>query len=249
MIVHLRKTKVNEMIQFIRSKAHGFKVYLKCRLAKNAVLVLGDSHAAIFNHPNFRRFFPDVYFYVCSVGGATVSGLENPNSKTDSRRVFESALKVCRHRKSTIVMLGEVDTGFVIWYRAAKYNESVDMMLKNAVIKYERFIQDIKKYNEVIVISTPLPTIHDGDKGKVANLRKEVTTTLKERTELTLKFNALIESFCLRQNVAFLSLDHDSLGQDGLVNPELLNEDPTDHHYDQLKYMNLLIPKLGAYLL
>ena len=98
------------------------------------------------------------------------------------------------------------------------------------------------------MISTPLPTIHDDDHGEVANLRKEVTATLRERTELTLEFNALIESFCLRQKVVFLSLDDDSSGQDGPVNPELLSEDPTDHHYDQLKFMELLVPKLGAFL-
>ena len=236
------------MIKYTRSLVRTIRTYLKCWLARNTVLVLGDSHAAIFNHPHLKGCFPDTYFHVCFIGGATVSGLENPNSKTDSRRIFETALATCRHRKTTIVMLGEVDTGFVIWYRAAKYKESVDEMLKKTVTKFERFIEKINKYNKIIVISTPLPTIHDDDSGEVANLRKEVTATLLERTELTLKFNALIQSFCEHQRVSFLSLDEDSLGKNGLVNPELLNDDPTDHHYDQLKYIKLLTPKLSMLL-
>lgn len=236
------------MVQIFLATVRKISGYLKRRLTKNTVLVLGDSHAAVFNHPHMRRSFPEAHFHVCSVGGATISGLENPNSKTNSRNIFEKALKTFRRRKSTIVMLGEVDTGFVIWYRAAKYKESVDEMLKKTVTKYERFLEQIKKHKEVIVISTPLPTIHDDASGEVADLRKEVTATLLERTALTLKFNALISSFCEAHNVIFLSLDEDSLGEDGLVNPELLNDDPTDHHYNQLKYTQLLIPKLNEVL-
>jgi len=195
------------MVKYTRSLVRNLRTYLKCWLARNTVLVLGDSHAAIFNHPHLQGCFPDTYFHVCFIGGATVSGLENPNSKTDSRRIFETALATCRHRKTTIVMLGEVDTGFVIWYRAAKYKESVDEMLK-----------------------------------------KTVTATLLEHTEFTLKFNALIQSFCEQHKVSFLSLDEDSLGENGLMNSKLLNNDPTDHHYGQLKYIKLLTPKLSMLL-
>lgn len=236
------------MDQFIGSVVRRLGVYLKCRFARYPVLVLGDSHAAVFNHPYLRGYFSKIYFHVCFVGGATVSGLENPNSKTNSREIFESAQKLCRHRKKTIVMLGEVDTGFVIWYRAVKYDESVDDMLDKTILRYERFIEELRKTNDVVVISTPLPTIRDSSSGEVANLRGEVTATLLERTELTPKFNEQIRSFCEKHQVSFVSLDRDSLGENGLVKSELLNDDPTDHHYNQLVYAKLLVPKLGIVL-
>lgn len=233
----------------VRSFARKTREYLKRILSKRVVLVLGDSHVLVFNQSTLKRSFPGTCFVIHSVGGATISGLENPNSKTNSRAVFEQALKTyrCRKRK-IIVMLGEVDTGFVIWYRAAKYKKSVDEMLNKAVSNYKGFIRSIKINDEVIVISTPLPTIHDNDVGEVANLRKEVRATLLERTVLTTKFNSLMKSFCESHGVSFISLDEESLGEDGVVSSELLNEDPTDHHYSPSKYVKLLVPKLNEVL-
>ncbi len=222
--------------------------YLRCILSKKVILVLGDSHVLVFNQPKLKRSFPGTCFVIHSVGGATISGLENPNSKTNCRAIFDRALKTYRCRKKIIVMLGEVDTGFVIWYRATKYNKSVDEMLNKTVSNYKRFIRCIKRNDEVIVISTPLPTIHDKDIGEVASLRKEVTATLRQRTELTTKFNALMKSFCERHGVSYISLDEDSIGEDGLVSSELLNQDASEHHYNPLQYVKLLVPKLSVVL-
>jgi len=57
--------------------------------AKKSIMVLGDSHAQIFMFPLFKIFFPLIKFDVCSVGGATASGLENPNSKTQAYKNFK----------------------------------------------------------------------------------------------------------------------------------------------------------------
>jgi len=67
--------------------------------------------------------------------------------------------------RTVVVMLGEVDTGFVIWYRAARSGASVDDMLARALANYERFLTEIAARFNVICISTPLPTIQDGAVG------------------------------------------------------------------------------------
>jgi hypothetical protein len=205
------------------------------------ILVLGDSHAQVFAYPLVKLYFPLTKFIVVSVGGATASGLENPNSKTQAYKMFKENLNENKNYSKIILMLGEVDTGFVIWYRAKKYNTNVKEMFNLAVKNYVDFIDKAKTYAKVTVISTPLPTItDDNDWGEVANLRKEVKVSQKERTKLTIEFNKAIERFCLTRNVTFINLDKESLGNNGLVKKELLNKNPNDHHYNRLQHVKLL---------
>jgi hypothetical protein len=208
------------------------------------ILVLGDSHTPIFNHPSFKAHFPEFCFNVVTVIGATASGLENPNTKTQAYPIFKEALEQSSAEK-VIVMLGEVDTGFVIWYRANKYQESVSAMADRAIASYSRFLLEVAVRYEVVCISTPLPTIQDGnDWGEVANARREVTATQAERTALTLEFNRQMQIFCEQQNIRYIMLDDASLGEDGVVRRELLNRDPNDHHYNPDTYSRMLIGRL-----
>lgn len=208
------------------------------------ILVLGDSHTPIFNHPSFKEHFPGLIFNVITVIGATASGLENPNTKTQAYPIFKEALGKSSAGK-VIVMLGEVDTGFVIWYRARKYQESVSAMAERAIASYSRFLLEVASRFEVVCISTPLPTIQDNnDWGDVANARREVTATQVERTVLTLQFNRKMQAFCAQHNLGYIMLDDLSLGDGGVIRRELLNRDPSDHHYDPDMYSSLLIERL-----
>jgi hypothetical protein len=212
------------------------------------ILVLGDSHTPVFNHPLFNEKFPHISFNVLTVIGATASGLENPNSKTQAYPIFREALSKTTAKK-VIVMLGEVDTGFVIWYRAQKYRESVAAMRDKAIVSYGNFLSELKAGFEVICVSTPLPTIQDGnDWGDIANARREVTASLRERTALTLVFNDAMQRFCLQNGIDYLMLDRQSLGDGGVVKAELLNSDRNNHHYDQNRYADLLIEGLADLL-
>ncbi len=210
------------------------------------IFVLGDSHAATFYHWLFDIRFPHLVFWVVSVNGATASGLENPNSQTQAYKIFDEALT--KHAaKRYILLLGEVDTGFVIWHRAQKYGVSIDQMLTQTVERYNRFIAKVRALGEVIVISAPLPTISDKNPcGEIANLRREVKASQYERTQLTLTFNQRICDFCSVNDVDFISLDADSLGKDGLVKHELLHSNPCNHHYHSMRYARLLTEKLWA---
>lgn len=213
---------------------------------KESVLVLGDSHAGVFNDWRFRVLFPRTRFQKCIVGGATVSGLQNPNSKTQAMTHFKNAL-----RKSAptviITLLGEVDTGFVIWHRSEKWSQSVEDMLKVALDNYQKLLLESASIAKVVAISAPLPTIRDGQQwGEVANLRKGVVATQRMRTDLTLKFNQAVEGIVRQMRQTYLSLDDQSLGNDGLVAEWLLDQDPKDHHYANSVYAGLLAPMLAS---
>jgi hypothetical protein len=227
-----------------RSLRKGGLLKLK-RLLYEEILVLGDSHACIFQHKRIRRSFPGFFFNVTNVGGATASGLANPNSRTQAYQIFREALKTTK-AKTVIVILGEVDTGFVIWYRAKKYNEAVSVVTQAAIKTYTGFLLEIKARSfRVICVSTPLPTIKDGnDWGEIANARKEIAATQVERTALTLAFNQQIEVFCQLEGISFINLDKRSLGENGTVNHSLLNKNPNNHHYEPQAYAALLVRPL-----
>ncbi len=215
----------------------------------NAVLTLGDSHGAVFRDPLFAARFPDLAWETVVVPGATASGLENPNdSRTRAYPTFRRALDATAARR-VVVTLGEVDTGFVIWYRAAKYRESVFAMLDRAVAAYTGFLAGIAATFDVLCVSAALPTIPDDVHwGVVANQRREVRASQRARTALTLEFNRRVRDAALGLGVSHLLLDAASLGPDGLVRPDLLNPDPRDHHYAPGRYAALIAESIGPFL-
>jgi hypothetical protein len=215
---------------------------------REAILVLGDSHAAIFSHPRLCAAFPGHSFSVVCIGGATASGLENPNSKTQSLPTFVEAVSRSEAR-TVIVLLGEVDAGFVIWYRAEKYKTEVSETLQYALKSYQKFLTSALNGRRIICLSAPLPTIRDGqDWGAVANARREVKASQVDRTMLTIRFNEGVREFCAKANIEYLDFDDESMGKDGLVDTRLLNGDPLDHHYEPDAYMKMMIPKLREHL-
>lgn len=212
------------------------------------ILVLGDSHTPVFTHRLFKEKFPNLFFNVLTVIGATASGLDNPNSTTKAYPIFRNAVMQTT-AKQVIVMLGEVDTGFVIWYRAQKYQESVSVMMDKAIRNYSKFLTELSMRFDVVCISAPLPTIQDGnDWGDIANARKEVTASQVERTALTLEFNRIMQQFCAQNAIRYIMLDSVSLGEGGIVKIGLLNSDCNNHHYDQDQYADLLIEGLAGVL-
>jgi hypothetical protein len=224
------KVSAKEVINFIT------------RIGRREILVLGDSHVEVFIP--LERSFPGYYFNIVKVSGATISGLKHPKSKTQAMPIFNSAIAQSK-ADLCIVLLGEVDTGFVIWYRSQKHGISVDETLESTVSNYINFLKNISKKMSMVCISTPLPTIQDGqDWGEITNLRKDVTAKLKERTELTLKFNGKMEKLCLDNGFFFVNLDSQSLGNNGCVRKTLLNKNKNNHHYDRVAYANMLKPRV-----
>jgi len=206
------------------------------RLFPQTIAVLGDSHAAIFANQLIAKALPGYKFSVMSVSGATLSGLANPNSKTQARVSFDEHLGRIKSA-ITIVQIGEVDTGFVIWYRAEKHQISVADMLQRAVDNYQALLLSLKESTKVVCMSAPLPTLKDGDYvGNVANARRSVKASQVARTNLTLQFNGMMKQFCRANNIEFWDMDEQSLGANGLVADRLLNLDKSDHHYAADKY-------------
>jgi hypothetical protein len=228
-----------ELLKAIRS--------IQRKFATRKILVVGDSHAKIFRHFMFLRHLPRIHFTVATKGGATASGLATPTSKTQAYKRFREALDTIP-RDLVMLQLGEVDTGYVIWYRARKHNASVEEMFDLAIKTYTSFILEIAEKDKLIVISAPLPTITDGnDWGEVADQRKEVTTSQKDRTKLTVKFNSTIQKMCRENSIGYINLDEECMGENGIVDSFYMHPNPIDHHYHPRRYIALLSKRITEY--
>lgn len=217
------------------------------KLSKKIVCI-GDSHTAVFYYINYASWFSGYFFKTLVVHGATASGIENPNSKTQAKTQFDAFLDENTNKNSLVLFqLGEIDCGFVIWYRSNKYDESIDEQLKQTLHNYQSYLRSVKsKSKQIIVMSAILPTIQDGQEyGEVANLRKEVKATLKERTALTVRFNEHMKTFCEQHNLLFLDIENQLLDKKtNTVRKALLNDNPLDHHLSNQKLAPIILKGL-----
>ncbi len=214
------------------------------------IYVFGDSHAFVFPYINKRYPFYSYYFDTTAITGATAVGMRNPNSKTNALPIFQNKISSIKDKSSTLLfLLGEIDTGFVIWYRADKYNESVDKQLEESINAYQKFLLAIQNqgFKNIIIQSAPLPTIKDNQTwGKIANLRKEVNANQIERTQLTLEYNKRLKNIAKQNGYHFLDLDQYLLNKNSsLIDNKYLNKDANDHHLDNKAYSNIIIKQIS----
>lgn len=239
------------MRRFFRIYKRRFSILLRraINLNKTRVVVLGDSHTTIFNYIN-RNYSLKYYFEVGSVSGATAIGAVNPNSKTNALSIFRRKINRTSRKTPVIIQLGEVDCGFVIWFIAQEKRTSIEEQFKKSINNYKDFILGElveKGFNKIIIMSATLPTLKENIEnfGEIANLRKKVTASQKERTKLTLDYNKSMKEFSNIHNViTFLDMDNVLLGNNGLVKDEFLNKDPLNHHNDEKSYSELIVNKL-----
>lgn len=210
--------------------------------------MVGDSHARVFTEPALRAL--PVQFEVTAISAATASGLTNPNSRTDAGATIaaklDSAGRARRTPAAILVVLGEVDCGFVIWWHHQQHDSPLDELLERAVCNVSELLARASRIAPALFVSAPLPTIADAaDFGEYANLRRDIDASQADRTALVLEFNRRVGAACRELGVRFVDLDSCSLGPDGLVSPLLKDADPHQHHYDQVVYARLLARELA----
>ena len=196
--------------------------------------VFGDSHAVVFREIARRGMLTRTWFDLAVIGGATALGLANPNSRTRALPRFERTIESIPRRRDLLFMLGEVDCGFLIWHRAESRGISPQRELDRSIRNYTRFLERLQEDGRtgILVAATPPPTILDGqDWGEVANLRREVKASLRDRTELTLEYNARLREWTSAHGCVFLDYEHEVLdARTGVVAEAFRNPNPRDHH-------------------
>lgn len=214
----------------------------------SVIYCLGDSHTDMFVRLDNAEAMKKTRFRCCAVAGATAMGVRNPNSKSNAKARFDGFLDRTPAGGTVLVCLGEVDCGFVIWHRALRHGTPVEAQLEQALSNYRMLVEQIEsRGRDVILCSAPLPTIRDGqDWGEVANLRREVTATLRERTDLTLRFNGALREMAAGGRRRYLDLQTPTLDPaTGLVRADLINPDKLDHHLSPQAVTPVLVRALG----
>lgn len=205
------------------------------------LICVGDSHVSVFNKIKNTL--------VLSVPGATNMGIKNPHSKTKARPKIDVFLKKNLKKNDTLIFLmGEVDCGFVIWYRKEKYNDTLESQFNESINNYFDLILSYKgKCKNIIICDVPPPTIRDNARtiGDVANKRMGIRATQLERTELTKKYNNLISKFCEKNKFIYLEYLKDLLNDEGIVDEFYMNKNPKDHHLDTNNFSKILSDKLN----
>jgi len=206
---------------------------------------MGDSHTLVLGDLRV----PGVWFRAYGIGGATASGILNPRSKTESFTAFTARLARAPRWQQILLLLGEVDCGFLIWHRAERLKLSVDEQLAFTLNSYTAFIARVvaEGFSRVLVLSAPLPTISDSPStwGDIANLRAEVTASKAERTNLTQRFNADLRKRCDTIGAVFVDVTSGHLDPlTGLVDTRFLRDNPRNHHLARDPYNKLVSREL-----
>jgi hypothetical protein len=212
--------------------------------SRRHVIVLGDSHSEVL-----AEWAPAGWLFdVTVVGGATASGVRNPNSATEALPRYRERLARSKVWQPVMTMLGEVDCGYIIFRRARTEQITLDESLSETVRRYEEFIRDeVASEHPVIVMSAPLPTLPDDASswGEIAQRRADVQISQAERTSMTIQFNQRISDICTREGWRFVDSTSAQLDpKTGLVRDDLIRHGSGDHHLADELYRTLLASAL-----
>ena len=231
-----------------------FRSDLPDRLApvfgRQVISVLGDSHARVFAEVGHRRALPRTWIDVTVASGATSIGLGNPDSKSDASRRFRSALKApVPVTRRTLVWLGEIDCGSLIWVLAENRSTPISVQLERSLQSYQAFLTAlVREGRPVALVSVVPPTIADYTQWDgLEGARNQVTATLEERTELTRTYNLRMREWADREGCGYLDLDPWLLDPStGLLAEQYRNRVGWDHHLDSAGLSAVLAARLPA---
>ena len=178
------------------------------------ILILGDTHAIPFKYAMESILFQGWQHAMCSVRGAAIDGLRNPNGPVNALDIFKTFLADKDRNSTVVIQLGEVDCGFLFWYRAQHFDEPVPDQLRASILGYVNFVGQLKHagFSDIVVTGAVLPAIQDGvNWGASTNKRRDVAAPLAERTALTLTYNSMLKSLAESSGVRYLDITDDLL--------------------------------------
>lgn len=213
---------------------------------KMKIKVLGDSHALVFN-----AYVGEQYdFDVVVVHGATARGSINPNTSTNALNIYKQSLSK-KDSDKVLIMLGEVDCGYLIWYKSKFENIDPYIQMQDTIDKLFLFVKnevcEIYNNSDIIITGSPLPTIKDNtDKRYLAGARSEVDALLKDRMELTLEYNNRLRNISNENGYKYIEITDYILDKNMMVvKQEYLSENLYDHHLNPKKTISFWINGLN----
>ena len=227
---------------------------LRCRLlGGQRILVLGDSHAGVFEYIFDHDLWPPHLINCDIVGGATAHGLNNDHSVTRAFEKYQDALRRFPDYGTVLIMLGEVDCSFALWHRASQKGESAAMQIPQALSGVERLLDLLaadKRRHTVALVGAILPTIKDHQIDQQAfELRRKIKATQRQRSALVLAFNQALGELAVRRGLPYVDITSVTIDPElGVVRDEFLVEAGIDHHQSQKRTAPLWVEALQCLL-
>jgi hypothetical protein len=185
---------------------------------------------------------------VTVVVGATALGMENPNSRTEALRTFRDRIARLPLDRTLLFVLGEVDCGFLLWYKAEHSRVPLEELTERSLDSYTRFLGSLlaEGRRNIVVTTVALPVIEDyATWAGLKNQRSSVRASLDERTALTRRYNARLREWAASSGCAVLDLEPGLTdAATGLVRAEMINPDPLNHHYNPVPFGAVVAVKL-----
>jgi len=199
------------------------------------VIVLGESHAHLFDHMNTRQ---DEYnFTTCVAGGASARGVIGKDSETQSYNKYNAKLECNSSYDKIIIMLGEVDCAYLAWICSYRYNTHVDVELEKSYTNLFRFIDEIVvgkfKFSpdKIMVAGSPLTPIKDGiDRTQLYAERPNVRASQELINTKTMMYNNQLKSMCEKRGFAYFDITKYIIGEKNSVKEEYTHPSPYDIH-------------------
>jgi len=204
--------------------------FIKPKKTAELIKAIGDSHTSIFD----AYTGSDYIFEQTRVHGATARGAINPKTKTDSLRIFKEGLSGTIANR-VIIGLGEVDCGYIIWYKNKHDGISLEDGIKQSMDGLFTFVkQEVEKIyqpSQIILMASIPPTIEDNtDPRFLEGRRSDVNPTLKQRADLTRDWNRLLEKRCKDEGYRCMNINNYIIDSNDRVKNTYRNNNPWDHH-------------------
>ncbi len=214
------------------------------------VLVIGDSHMRVFEHPLLRLALPQLRFDVRYVPGASAIGLLNENSKTRSGSIFREKLESATY-DHVVISLGEVDVSSALWLNAEYHGLDVQNLFLRALWTYKTFILRHCPLARTVVLGASLPTVEKYEKGvdDDHDIRSTVRADWRQRIELARAFNDDMAEWCAKHGIPHLDTASAVLDDNGLVRAGWRVRRRKDHHYARLPFALWLVKNLPRAIL
>lgn len=214
---------------------------------RRTLICIGDSHAEAMWLVREQRMLPKTRVEVVAVGGATASGVQNPNSRTNALGRFRPWLDELNPRLTVLACLGEVDAGFLVF---ARDGDPADNTTR-AVDRYTEFLQRevVDRGARLIVVTVIPPIIEDystwaGPRGQ----KRDIDATWQQRRETTDLFNTNLQKWATLADVSVINLDNTVRDvHSGRVLIPFRHPDPDDHHLNPDLHAELLAIELRRF--